>query len=147
MSRKRSISALLNENPRKKIKKTKVACSCNECNESLVDQRTRFSHRYRQKKKEKKQTTNQEFTFWFRKRNAALNRIMSFDTDQRNSTINSISIYSNSEPDDESEPDNDAESNESFEFDDIYEDYSAPAFELSSHHDVFTNSRFMWILL
>ena len=72
---------------------------------------------------------------------------MSFDTDQYDSTIDRTLIYSNS--DDENEPDNneDAESNESFEFDDIYEDYSAPAFELPSHHDIFKDSRFMWILL
>ena len=78
---------------------------------------------------------------------------MSFDTDQHNSAIDRISIYSNSE--DENESDNDAESNESFESDDnaesnksfesdnIFEDYSAPAFELPSHSDIFTDSRFM----
>jgi len=65
---------------------------------------------------------------------------MSFDTDQYDSTIDRIPIYSNS--DDENKPDDneDAESNESFEFDDIYEDYSAPAFELPSYHDIFKDS-------
>ena len=82
---------------------------------------------------------------------------MSFDTDQHNSAIDRISIYSNSE--DENESDNDAESNESFESDDnaesnksfesddIFEDYSASAFELPLHSDIFTDSQFMWILL
>src|SRR5271170_4987251 len=72
---------------------------------------------------------------------------MSFDTDQYDSTIDRIPIYSNS--DDENEPDDnkDAESNESFEFDDIYEDYSTPAFELPSYYNIFKDSQFMWILL
>jgi len=76
---------------------------------------------------------------------------MSFDTDQHDSIVNYIPIYSNSEDKselDENESNNDdAESNENFEFGDIYEDYSAPAFELPSHDDIFTDSRFMWILL
>ena len=152
MSRKRTISALLNENPRKKIKKTKVICNCNKCNGLLVDRRTNLLHKYQQKNKEKNQnlTTNQEFTFRFKTRNTALNRIMSFDTDQHNSAIDRISIYSNSK--DENESDNDAESNESFESDDnaesnksfesnnIFENYLTPAFELPSHSDIFTDS-------
>ena len=66
---------------------------------------------------------------------------MSFDIDQHDSTINRISIYSNSE-DDRNEPndDEDAEFNESFEFDDIYEDYLAPAFKLPD--DIFTDDIF-----
>jgi len=72
---------------------------------------------------------------------------MSFDTDQYDSTIDRTPIYSNSDNENEPDDNEDAESNESFEFDDIYEDYSAPAFELSSHYDIFKDSRFMWILL
>src|SRR5271170_3860706 len=72
---------------------------------------------------------------------------MSFDTDQYDSTIDRTLIYSNSDNENEPDDNEDAESNESFEFDDIYEDYSAPAFELSSHYDIFKDSRFMWILL
>jgi hypothetical protein len=161
MSRKRSISALLNENPRKKQKKTKVICNCDKCNGSLVDRRTNLSHKYRQKKeKNQNSTANQEFIFQFRTRKAALNRIMPFDTDQHNSTIDRIT---NS---DDAESNDNVESIESFESDDIFEDYSAPAFELPSYSDdifedylatafelpsysddIFTDSRFMWILL
>jgi hypothetical protein len=130
MSRKRSISALLNENPRKKQKKTKVICNCDKCNGSLVDRRTNLSHKYRQKKeKNQNSTANQEFIFQFRTRKAALNRIMPFDTDQHNSTIDRIT---NS---DDAESNDNVESIESFESDDIFEDYSAPAFELPSYSD------------
>ena len=69
------------------------------------------------------------------------------DTDQHNLIVNHILIYSNSE--DESELDknksnnDDIEFNKNFKFDNIYEDYLVLAFELPSHDDIFTDSRFM----
>jgi hypothetical protein len=82
---------------------------------------------------------------------------MPFDTDLHNSTMDRIPIFSNFDNGDaesnesfefDENGSDDSESNRSFEFDDIYEDYSAPTFELPSHSNgIFTDSRFMWILL
>src|SRR5581483_453554 len=74
MSRKHSISALLDESSRKESKK-KIPCNCDKYNGLLVNARTEFSHRYRKSKK--KVTTKKEFIFRSRTRNIRQNQIMS----------------------------------------------------------------------
>jgi hypothetical protein len=100
----------------------------------LIDEQIFRTNIDKKKKKNQNSTANQEFIFQFRTRKAALNRIMPFDTDQHNSTIDHITNFDNAEFNDIESNDN-VESIESFESDDIFEDYSAPAFELPSYSD------------
>jgi len=140
MSRKRSISALLNENSRKKSK-TKITCNCDECNGLLVDTRTEFSHRYRKSKK--KVITKQEFTFRPRKRNIRQNQIMSLGEDQDN-LIQDHSSFNDDIFNNDISEDNSA-------FYNLFEDYSAPDFldfgPSKSKESFNTDNRFTWILL
>ena len=136
MSRKHSISALLNQSSQKKSKE--VTCDCDECNGSVVDSRTKFSHKYREKKK--KIPTKQEFTFKSRTRNIQKSRIISLGQNP---------ILNHSSSDDEVF-ENNSEFNESFDkLNNLFEDYSAPDlsnFELLNLNE-FTDSRYTWILL
>jgi len=80
MSRKCSLSALLNESSRKKSKT--IICNCDECNGLFVDTRTECSHRYRESKD--KVMKKQEFVFRPRTRNIRQNQFMSLGDYQEN---------------------------------------------------------------
>jgi hypothetical protein len=152
MSRKRSISALLNESLGKKSK-TKITCNCDECNGILVDTRTEFSHRYRKSKK--KVMTKQEFTFRPRTRNIRQNQFMSlgngqdiFDDDTFNADIFDDDTFNADIFNDDISEDN----NETFDkLNNLFEDYSAPDFSDSGpsklDESIDTDCRFIWILL
>ena len=141
MSRKRSISALLNESLKKKSK-AKVICDYDGCNGSVVDSRTEFSHRYRKSKK--KVLTKQEFTFQPRKRNIRQNQVMSLRDDQQNPILDHTSF------DNDILEDN-SEFGESFDdLNNLFEDYLAPDLsdsELLLNSNEFTDSQSTWILL
>src|SRR5581483_10800458 len=164
MSRKHSISALLDESPRKESKK-KIPCNCDKCNGSLVDARTEFSHRYRKSKKKVKK--KKEFIFRSRTRNIRQNQIMSlgdqksliqdhddiFNADILDANILDADIL-DADILDADIFNNDITKDNSITFDklnDLFEDYLASGFLDSESPEpnkfIDTDDRFTWILL
>jgi len=135
MSRKRSLSALLNESSKKESEK--ITCNCDECNGSVVDSRTKFSHRYRKSKKNQ-EFTKQDFTFRPRKRNIRQNQTISLGDNQRNSILDHTSFDNDIKYDNEFD--------ESFNnLNNLFKDYSAPDlsdFEFPLNSNKFADSRF-----
>ena len=139
MARKRSISALLSKGSKKNPQKIKIICNCDKCNRLLVNLWTEFLHRYQKTKT--KNSTDQEFTIRHRTKNISLNRIITLSNNQQNSISNNTSIENEES---ESKVDNNEFNNSS---DDMFENYSAPDYEVPLHSNEFADSRFIWILI
>src|SRR5277367_6796671 len=95
MSKKRSISALLNKNTKTERKRTKVICNCIDCNGLFIDLRTKIIHESSVKRRKTSTIINHNSaiidynpistSFRPRKRRPASNHIISFDVEQYNS--------------------------------------------------------------
>jgi hypothetical protein len=159
MSKKCSISALLNKDTKTERKRTKVICNCIDCNGSFIDPRTKIIHESLVKRRKNSAIIDRDpisTPFRPRKRRPASNHVISFD-EQHNSakynkltskyvekSLSEVNVANKSKDFDES----DDESDEFQDFDE-FEDYSTPNFELPNFNNdnIPKDDRFMWILL